>query len=178
MSCNWKVSSDKPWFVSDVSASSATADANATRSLMIASMVSRPTIARSEPASTSCVNTSIAVLLTEEPLGGRAYRVFGAPTLTMATPSREHLMPCALTAPPIATGMRRDAKLITCSFCTSVISPMPSLGMRVTTVPRAPTRSAERGVASVWIRISDRVTTPTSAPITPPMASPPSSGAR
>src|SRR5215468_2473836 len=60
MSCNWNVSSTRPWLVSECSASSATAEANAVRSRIISSMVSRPTIERSAPASTSRVNSSIS----------------------------------------------------------------------------------------------------------------------
>jgi hypothetical protein len=60
MSWIWKVSSTRPWPVSEVSDSSATRWANAARSRMICSTVSEPTIERSEPARVSCVKVSIS----------------------------------------------------------------------------------------------------------------------
>ncbi len=119
MSCSWNVSSTRPWLVSECSASSATADANAARSRMISSTVSRPTIERSEPASTSRVNSSISVLLVQEPLGGGADRVLGAADLD----DRDALQvgADALLAHRAAdpTWMRRLDRSSDCSFCTT-----------------------------------------------------------
>ena len=119
MSCSWKVSSTRPWSVSDDSASSATAEANAARSRMISSMVSRPTMERSAPASTSGVKVSMPSCWFRKRCAAARMESSVPPTLTIATPSRSHLTPCLVTAPRMPTGMRRLDRSIVCSFCTT-----------------------------------------------------------
>ena len=119
MSCSWNVSSTRPWLVIECSASSATAEANAVRSRMISSMVSRPTIERSAPASTSRVNSSISFCWCRKRWAAARIASSVPPTLTIATPCRLARMPCLLTAPWISTWMRRLDRPSTCSFCTT-----------------------------------------------------------
>ena len=119
MSCSWKVSSTRPWPVSDDSASSATADAKAARSRMISSIVSRPTIERSAPASTSEVKVSMPCCWLRKRWAAARIEFSLPPTLTIATPSRSHLTPCLDTAPRMPTGIRRLDRSIVCSFWTT-----------------------------------------------------------
>ena len=119
MSCSWNVSSTRPWLVIECSASSATAEANAVRSRMISSIVSRPTIERSAPASTSRVNSSISSCWFRNRWAAARIASSVPPTLTIATPCRLARMPCLLTAPWISTWMRRLDRSSTCSFCTT-----------------------------------------------------------
>ena len=119
MSCSWKVSSTRPWLVSECSASSATALANAARSRMISSMVSRPTIERSAPASTSRVNLSISSCWCRNRWAAARIASSVPPTLTIATPCRSARMPCLLTAPWISTWIRRLDRSSDWSFCTT-----------------------------------------------------------
>ena len=119
MSCSWKVSSTRPWPVSEDSASSATAEANAARSRMISSIVSRPTIERSAPASTSEVKVSMPSCWLRNRWAAARIESSVPPTLTIATPSRSHFTPCLHTAPRMPTGMRRLDRSIVCSFWTT-----------------------------------------------------------
>ena len=119
MSCSWKVSSTRPWPVSEDSASSATAEANAARSRMISSIVSRPTIERSAPASTSEVKVSMPCCWLRKRWAAARIELSVPPTLTIATPSRSHFTPCLDTAPRMPTGIRRLERSIVCSFWTT-----------------------------------------------------------
>src|SRR2546421_1183550 len=74
---------------------------------MICSTVSRPTTARSAPARTWAVNSSMRSCWCRKRWA--AGRIISAvpPTLTIATASASHRMPCALTAALICTGISR-----------------------------------------------------------------------
>src|SRR5680860_827060 len=98
---------------------SATAEANAARSLMISSTVRRPTMARREPARTSCVNCVMPSCWSRNRCEAERMASSLPPTLTIATPSRSHLMPWADTAPRMPTEMRREDRSRVCSFCTT-----------------------------------------------------------
>jgi hypothetical protein len=86
---------------------------------MISSMVSRPTIERSAPASTSEVKVSMPSCWLRTRCAAARMESSVPPTLTMATPSRSAFTPCLETAPRIPTGMRRLERSIVCSFCTT-----------------------------------------------------------
>ena len=105
--------------MSDDSASSATSRANAARSLTISSTDSRPTIARSEPASTSWVNGSISPCWPRKRWAAARTASSVPPTLTIATPSSEQRMPCADTAEPTEMPIWRDDRSSTASFWTT-----------------------------------------------------------
>jgi hypothetical protein len=86
---------------------------------MISSLVSRPTIERSAPASTSEVKVSMPSCWLRKRWAAARIESSVPPTLTIATPSRSHFTPCLLTAPRMPTGMRRLDRSIVCSFWTT-----------------------------------------------------------
>ena len=111
MSWIWKVSSTRPWPVSEDSDSSATRWAKAARSRMICSTDIEPTIERSAPARTSWVKVSISACWLRKRWPAARIESSLPPTLTIATPSRLSLMPCPETAPRICTEMRRRGQV-------------------------------------------------------------------
>ena len=113
------MSSTRPWLVIECSASSATALANAARSRMTSSTVSRPTIERSAPASTSRVKLSISSCWCRNRWAAARIASSVPPTLTIATPCRSARMPCLLTAPRMPTSIRRLDRSSDWSFCTT-----------------------------------------------------------
>ena len=118
MSCSWKLSSTRPCGVSALSASSATSRANAARSRMISSTVRRPTIDRSEPASTSVVNPETSFCWPRKRCAAARTESSVPPTFTIATPSSAQRMPLADTAEPTWMLICCDARSSTARRCT------------------------------------------------------------
>ena len=125
MSWIWKVSSTRPWPVSEASDSSATRCAKAARSRMICSTERPPTMERSAPARVSCVKVSISSCCIRKRWAAARMESSLPPTFTMATPSRFNLMPCPETALRIWTMIRRLDRSSTCKRWISGITKTP-----------------------------------------------------